>query len=192
MLLFDDLYQSGATASTIAAILLKKVGVKLIMYLAVTKTRTYMSTVFIGGSINIKKLDDPVKKRLDTIIEKNFGILIGDANGMDFLVQQYLYEHHYRDVHVFCINESRNNVGSWPLHIVKTQKTRLTRDDYMKKDARMAQEAQYGFMIWDGKSAGTVNNVLNLVFEKKKCFVYCEWIKKFETVSNSQDIRYLI
>ena len=122
----------------------------------------------------------------------NIGILIGDAKGVDLLVQQYLYEHYYSEVHVFCINEPRNNVGSWPLHITKTHKTRLTKDDYMKKDALMAQEAKYGFMIWDGKSAGTVNNVLNLAFENKKCLVYCEWIKKYETVSNSQDIRDLI
>ena len=95
-----------------------------------------MSTVFIGGSINIKQLDDAVKKRLDTIMEKNFRILIGDANGMDLLAQQYLYEHHYTDVQVFCINKPRNNVGSWPLHITKNHKTRLTRDEIGRASCR--------------------------------------------------------
>jgi hypothetical protein len=49
-----------------------------------------MTTVFIAGSINIRNLDVKVKERLDNIIDSRFDILIGDANGADTSIQQYL------------------------------------------------------------------------------------------------------
>lgn len=36
----------------------------------------------------------------------------------------------------------------------------------------MAKDADMGFMIWDGKSRGTLNNMLDLVLQNKTCEVY--------------------
>lgn len=36
----------------------------------------------------------------------------------------------------------------------------------------MAEEADYGFMLWDGLSKGTLNNILNLLERGKKVVVY--------------------
>lgn len=39
---------------------------------------------------------------------------------------------------------------------------------YAAKDQRMAEEASVGLMVWDGKSVGTLTNVLRLVRRRKK------------------------
>ena len=40
-----------------------------------------MTKVFIAGSRKLSRLSPEVKARIDTMIEKGFTILIGDANG---------------------------------------------------------------------------------------------------------------
>ena len=42
-----------------------------------------MAYVFVAGSRQISRLPAEVKTRLDTMIEKGFQILVGDANGAD-------------------------------------------------------------------------------------------------------------
>jgi hypothetical protein len=36
----------------------------------------------------------------------------------------------------------------------------------------MAEVADYGFMLWNGKSKGTLNNIINLVNNNKKTLLY--------------------
>lgn len=42
-----------------------------------------MKKVFIAGSRRLSHLNEDVKGRIDTMIEKGFTILVGDANGAD-------------------------------------------------------------------------------------------------------------
>ncbi len=62
----------------------------------------------------------------------------------------------------------------------------------MVKDATMAKSADYGFMLWDGKSPGTLNNIFNLVIDKKKTLIYYSPEKKFFTISKLSDIEKLL
>jgi len=48
--------------------------------------------VFIGGSRAVSKLNVPLRARLDEFLRRGDTILIGDANGADKAVQQYLAE----------------------------------------------------------------------------------------------------
>ena len=117
-----------------------------------------MTKVFIGGSRRASRLNAHVHERLDNIMARGFPIVIGDANGADRAVQQYLHSKHYRNVEVFCSGEScRNNVGDWHTrHIpVGAEQTRRP-NSYSAKDRIMAQEATVGLMMWDGKSVGTL------------------------------------
>ena len=57
-----------------------------------------MPTVFVAGSRQISQLPAEVKTRLDTMIEKGFQILVGDANGADKAVQRYLADRSYPNV----------------------------------------------------------------------------------------------
>lgn len=54
-----------------------------------------MTRIFIAGSRQITRLPAEVKARIDTMIDKGFEILVGDANGADRAVQSYLAEKGY-------------------------------------------------------------------------------------------------
>ena len=49
--------------------------------------------VFIAGSMNIKHLDPKVKERIDNIVAQDFEVVVGDADGADTSIQQYLVNH---------------------------------------------------------------------------------------------------
>ena len=51
----------------------------------------------------------------------------------------------------------------------------------------MAEEASVGFMIWDGKSAGTLTNVSRLLRQNKKVVVYAVPTKRFLTLRDEAD-----
>ncbi len=141
--------------------------------------------VFIGGSRRISRLNTEVKKRLQNIIDQTFTVLIGDANGADKAVQKFFVEKRYSEVIVYCSGyRCRNNLGGWPIVNIDVNKNLKGIDFYMIKDERMADDADYGFMLWDGKSAGTLNNILNLLKQKKKLLLYFSPKKQFFSISS--------
>ncbi len=128
-----------------------------------------MNTVFIGGSRHVTRLPAQVKERLNNIIENGHHVVIGDANGADKAVQKYLLDASYDKVTVFCSGDQpRNNLGQWHCRNIKPPKNVKGFQFYAAKDRQMAREADFGFMIWDGKSPGTVLNVLRLIGAGKK------------------------
>ncbi len=131
-----------------------------------------MNKVFIGGSIGIKALDEKVIARLNGIINKNLTVLIGDAYGADKEVQQYFASRKYKAVTVYaCNNRARNNVGAWNISNVQTNGL-YGRELYTQKDIAMTNDCDIALMIWDGKSAGTLNNIKRLRSLHKRCIVY--------------------
>lgn len=123
-----------------------------------------MNTIFIGGSRHVTRLPDEVKVRIENVVSQGHRVIVGDANGADKAVQTHLSDAHYGNVTVFCSGEKyRNNVGSWPTSHVVPGKSVKGFQFYAEKDRAMAQAADFGLMIWDGKSPGTILNVLRLV-----------------------------
>ena len=132
-----------------------------------------MTTVFVGGSRRVSRLAGAVRTRLDTIMQKGFPVIVGDANGADKAVQQYLSDEGYKHVEVFCSGTAcRNNVGHWHTRQIKTDPRDKGFRFYAAKDRVMASEADFGLMIWDGKSTGTLLNVLRLLRQDKKVVLY--------------------
>ena len=87
--------------------------------------------VFIGGSIVIRYLDYAVKNELDKYMNGASEILIGDAYGMDSLVQRYLEEHDYNNVTVYASNgRARNNIGGWKIEKIEVPSGIFGRDFY--------------------------------------------------------------
>ena len=139
-----------------------------------------MTKVFISGSRGVSRLSEPVRTRLDRIIEKGLPVIIRDANGADKAVQQYLNSKNYLNVEVFCSgNVCRNNIGNWNERKVSSTARSKTFDFYAAKDRKMADEATVGFMVWDGKSKGTLLNVFRLLKQQKKAVVYNVPEKRF-------------
>jgi len=132
-----------------------------------------MTKIFIGGSRHVSRLGTPVRARLDTIIEKGLPVIVGDANGADKAVQQYLFSKSYERVEVFCCGSvCRNNIGKWTTRAIAADTRERGFRFYVAKDRVMASEADYGFMVWDGKSTGTLLNVLRLLRLDKKIVIY--------------------
>ncbi|MCI0338618.1 MAG: hypothetical protein L0226_13660 [Acidobacteria bacterium] len=152
-----------------------------------------MIKVFIGGSRKITKLPSSIAARISNIIGGNFTILVGDANGADKCVQKYLAEKQYENVLLFCTgNVCRNNIGNWKTKSVSADANEKGFDFYALKDLQMAREADYGFMIWDAKSRGTLNNILNLLGESRKVLVFFSPDKSFHTIRNAEDLSALL
>lgn len=148
-----------------------------------------MHSVFVAGSRAFSRLDAQVKERLDNIVKQNFAVLVGDANGVDKAVQRYLAERGYRNVVVYCMEDCRNNVGDWPTRPYTAESgARRDRQYYSIKDVAMAKDASCGFMIWDGKSKGTLTNVINLVSADKKVLLYSIPKKHFFTMRTPADL----
>ena len=127
-----------------------------------------MTAVFVGGSRRITSLPAEVKTRIDNVVDNGFSVLVGDANGADKAVQRHLAESQYDKVTVFCSGDaSRNNVGQWETRNVSVGERKRSFHFYAAKDREMAKQADFGLMIWDGKSPGTVLNILRLVQTSK-------------------------
>lgn len=151
-----------------------------------------MIKVFIGGSQSIRKLPASVAAGIDKIMEGDFTVLIGDASGIDACVQKYLAEKAYANALVFCTGVCRNNAGGWKTIVGPATAGERGFDFYALKDWEMAREADYGFMVWDGKSKGTLNNVLNLLSENKSALVFFSPDESFHTIRNAEDLSALL
>jgi hypothetical protein len=152
-----------------------------------------MTSVFISGSIRIKKIDSNVIQRLKNIISSNIGVIIGDADGVDSSIQEFLKSSGMRSVVVYCSGDTpRNNLGHWDTKKVSTSYKAGTRQYFTAKDKAMASDCDYGFMVWDTNSTGTLSNVIELVEKNKVGLVYINKTKGFIKVKNVQDLETLI
>ncbi len=152
-----------------------------------------MTKVFVGGSRRLSRLNADVKRRLDTMIEKNFTILIGDANGVDKAVQRYLAEKAYRNAVVHCMaGNCRNNIAGWPVREVAGPTAARGFAYYATKDLAMVDDAGYGLMLWDGESKGTLNNVIYMIRRGKSVVVYLAPKRAFQNLRSANDVSELL
>ncbi|CAI8914329.1 hypothetical protein D3C87_912900 [compost metagenome] len=152
-----------------------------------------MTTVFIAGSINIKNLDPKVKERINNIVASDFEVVVGDAGGADTSIQEYLLSLERSRTTVFCSGSApRNNLGHWPARTVDSKHSKGSRAFFTEKDVVMAEAADYGLMIWDAKSTGTLSNVIELLSRKKKSLVFVNKEKQFKVVGDVSQLEELI
>jgi len=152
-----------------------------------------MTTVFLSGSRKISRLNDVIRNRIQNMVDKELQIFVGDANGADKAMQGFLAGIGYQNVTVFCAGTTcRNNVGDWSTRKIEVSPKLKGRDFYTQKDKEMAAVADYGFVLWDGRSAGSINNVFELLKREKKVVVYLSQKKEFEKISDPQDIENLL
>jgi hypothetical protein len=147
-----------------------------------------MTKVFIGGSRAVSRLPLIVTEKLDEFIKRNCAILVGDANGADKAVQHHFAQRGYAPVVVYCMDHCRNNLGGWPTKQVARPGARKDFAYYAAKDAAMVQDAKCGVMLWDGKSKGTLNNVQELIRERKKTLVYFAPEKAFHKIVSGAEL----
>jgi len=149
--------------------------------------------VFVGGSRKLGRLNDAIRKRLENVIEKNLLVLVGDASGTDKAIQKYFSHRNYENVLVYCMEGAcRNNLGQWESRCVASDGQKRGWKYFGLKDAAMAKDASCGLMIWDGRSKGTLNNVLNLLQDGKLAVLYFSPEETFFTIRSPNDVRELL
>jgi len=151
-----------------------------------------MTSVFIGGSRAVSRLNTTILGKLDDLIGRGCLIFVGDANGADKAVQQHLANRGYAHVVVYCMSDCRNNIGNWPTKNVTSTSSRRDFAYYAAKDNAMASDAKCGIMLWDGKSKGTLNNIQALVRSGKKTLVYLASNQAFHKIVTQADLDALL
>lgn len=131
--------------------------------------------VFISGSISIKNLDKNIFIRLENIIEKNIQVLVGDASGIDILIQEFFARKNYYNVTVYSIYPNPRNIYSkkFSTKIISTPNNiKKERERQVYKDKQMTVDSNYSFIIWDNKSKGSYGNAIRALKLNKKIVVY--------------------
>lgn len=152
-----------------------------------------MKKVFFGGSRLLSSLSSEVRHRLEGIIKNKFFVLVGDANGADKAAQKFFADNGYENVIVYCMNGvCRNNIGKWEVEAIEATRQAKDFKYFALKDEQMCQAADYGFVLWDGKSKGTLNNILNLLEQQKQVLVYFSPQKELNTLKKKADLKTLL
>ena len=152
-----------------------------------------MTKVFFGGSRRLSRLNAEIRARIDRVLQGGGAVVIGDANGADRAIQQYLTQKGYSNVTVFCAGVTcRNNLGHWNVEWEATDHKRPAFLHYARRDARMADQVDCGFFLWDGRSKGTLNSVVMLLKQGKPALVYLSPEKRFVTISHMDHLKAMI
>lgn len=131
-------------------------------------------------------------KLLD-IFKKKHQILVGDAKGVDVLIQNFYKNLDYKNVTVYVSGRKmRNNIFNWDTKFIDVDKGLSGFDFYSQKDKAMAHDSDYGFMIWNGKSRGTLNNMINLISERKSILLYLTINKQYYLIDSKDKLDELV
>ncbi len=141
-----------------------------------------MKKVFISGSISIKKLPLAVQKSIEKIINNKFEILVGDAKGVDSLVQDFCNKKQYHSVIVYTIGKYPRYLANTNFKIKKIdvpKEIKNIRKQQQEKDKQMTFESHYSLVVWDGKSKGSYSNIIRAIENNKKVKVYLSELNDF-------------
>ena len=143
--------------------------------------------------MRIKNLDNKVLERINNIINSQYEVIVGDADGVDSSIQAYLQSKKVKSVTVYCTGtQPRKNIGRWLVKKNETDAKPGTRAYFTAKDISMAEDCDYGLMIWDSKSTGTLSNAIELLKRKKSSVVYINKAKEFINIKDVEDLEKLI
>lgn len=154
-----------------------------------------MKKVFISGSISIKSLPLKVIDSINSIISKNYEILVGDADGVDSLVQSLCKNSNYQNLTIYTIYDvPRFNAGGFESKkIFASSEIKSERERQTVKDRAMSKDADFFLVVWDGKSKGCYSNI-NSAFEYKKFVkIYLDQEGEFlnERKLNAENLRFI-
>ncbi len=149
------------------------------------------NSVFISGSISIKILPQKVKESIHKIIDNQMPILVGDANGIDSLVQDYCFSLNYFNVTIYFISSQPRYIASdnFALKTISVPSSIIGgRERQQEKDKAMTDDSQYSFVIWDGKSKGSYANINRAFEQDKKIKLYAQDKFLEQSEINSENI----
>ena len=129
--------------------------------------------VFLSGTRKIERLPGEVTTLIEKLIDLDANFIVGDAPGSDRAFQKYLALLNETQVTVFSSAPYlRNNVGKWPFQMIDSGLKSRTNAMHAAKDRMMAELCDMGVMIWDGQSAGTLANLIDVISQEKLAYLY--------------------
>ena len=149
--------------------------------------------VVLGGSRHLEFIPSEVSQKLSDLMGIASEFLVGDAPGSDRAFQKYLLVNKYPRVKIFSsAEEIRNNLGNWPSEKIESGLKSKSSAVHAFKDRHMTKIADLGIMVWDGESAGTLSNVLDLLDAGKECYISLGVEQEFFKVDNKNSLLNLL
>ena len=132
--------------------------------------------VFFSGSREVLYLPEEAKKLLSEFMKEGHEILVGDAKGVDSLVQEYCSKNNYFKVTVYSIYEKPRFLASEKFNVKHIKlpdyyRGATERERQTVKDATATSDCDFAVAIWNGKSKGTLENIKRLEKYKKKYYL---------------------
>lgn len=149
--------------------------------------------VFIGGARCIDHLMPQAQEKMFSIYQKRFDVLVGDCYGIDTCVQKFYADLGYDRVTVYASNgKARNNLGHWRVKTINVCGNVNGFRFYKQKDIAMANDADYGMMVWDGMSRGTMSNIVTMSKLKKTVLVFLTPQNQRIIINGDEDLKKLL
>ncbi len=138
-----------------------------------------MKKIFISGSIELKILPKTIIEYLNKLIEKEYQILIGDAYGVDSLVQEFLKKKKLPNVIVYSIYSTPRVLKSTEfttkkIEIESSLQSKPEKEKQTIKDIKMTEDSDISLIIWNGKSNGSYNNILRAIDKNKEVQIFLD------------------
>ena len=133
------------------------------------------NSVFISGSISIKSLPSQVIESFNSMMEKQLTILVGDAPGIDTLIQDLCNKNNYLNVIIYTITSFPRYIANQKFnfkYIFVDQAIKKERERQGYKDRAMTDDSDYSLVVWDGSSKGSYANILQSLKQNKPIKVY--------------------
>lgn len=128
-----------------------------------------MNTIFVGCSRHVSRLPALARVRIENVLDNGDMVIVGDAAGANRAAQKLLRDAGYQKVTVFCSGDApRNNLGRWPVERISVPRAVKGFHFHAAKDREMARRADFGLMVWDGQSVGTLLDLLRLIRAGRK------------------------
>jgi hypothetical protein len=133
-----------------------------------------MVKTFISGSMATENtLPLAIKKKIEALVGQKNEILVGDARGIDFLVQQLLERLGHKEVTVYSIYRTpRNIVDGFKSKMINPPYGVSERTRQTEKDRAMSFHSDNSLVIWNGSSIGSKNNILRATTQNKEVEVF--------------------
>ncbi len=159
-------------------------------------SKTYQKSIFLGGSKIINRLDDSINEDLIEFMNLGHNILIGDSLGADFQMQKLLAENGYPFVTVYYSGDRpRFNFGNWKTKHVSSNKYLSDYERQKLKDNQMVLDSDFGYMLLQGQTKGTMANINKLLEENKSCYVMMHdkngCYDRVANIKTNDDLRYI-
>ena len=129
--------------------------------------------IVLGGTRKVETLPTEINELILEFVNQDHKFYVGDAPGIDSAFQKFLFALKVKNVTVFSSAERvRSNLGNWTEFQIESPVKSKSHARHSIKDRHMTSKADLGIMVWDGQSAGTLANVIDLLEMKKECYLF--------------------